>query len=67
MASSNNNMSFDAPVPEPKSVQQTKMLDTKAKEVFQTGTNVLKRQTTTHKPFGGLGVRGFADSSGGKD
>lgn len=56
---SKSNLSFDSPVPEGKRAEDTKLLDTKAKDPFATGTNVLKRTVGKHKPFGELGNRGM--------
>jgi len=49
-----------------KDVKDTKMLEPGGREPaeFQSGENVLERDTRKHGPFGGLGARGFADNSG---
>jgi len=59
-------MSFDASLPMGKDVKDTKMLEPGGREPaeFQSGENVLERDTRKHGPFGGLGARGFADNSG---
>lgn len=55
--------SFDMNYPKPVDAKDTELLSEGAKEPqsFQSGDNVIERDTTKHKPFGGLGGRGFAD------
>lgn len=46
-----------------KDVKDTKMLDATARESADTvsGSNMQKRHTTKHKPFGKLGAKGQPD------
>lgn len=61
MSTNNQALSYDSDIPKGKPVEQTKQLEPGAREPYATGANKIERQKTKHKPFGKLGVKGFAD------
>lgn len=53
-------MNYDGSVPKAKDVKDTRMLEPNANQqsIYTTGENNIKRDKTSHKPFGKLGVKG---------